>query len=320
MQVDSVSITVKAGKGGNGAVTFLRNSQTAKGGPNGGNGGNGGSVFFRGSTHVNDLAPFRYRKSIQAENGTDGKAKNMFGANAPDTVIDLPVGTQIRDMNTGKMYTIDDTVTLIKIARGGRGGRGNKEFATPTNRTPTYAEPGKPGEERELLLDLRLIAGIGLIGLPNAGKSSLLSVLTNAKPAIGNYPFTTLSPNIGMMGKYAVADIPGLIGGASTGKGLGFRFLKHIEKTKILVHCIESTADDPLGAYETVRREFAEYNEQILHKPEIILLTKTDLVDSGRIDEYTKLLKSKNPRVYSCSVYDGKSIDKLRSILIPLAA
>lgn len=315
MLVDSVNIVVRAGNGGSGAATFLRNSQTAKGGPNGGNGGNGGSIFFRGSTHILDLQMFRYKKKLVAEDGVAGKAKNMFGANAPDTIIELPLGTTVTDINTGKTYSIDDTVTLIRIARGGRGGRGNKEFATPTNRTPMFAEPGTKGEERDLHLDLRLIAKAGLIGLPNAGKSSLLAALTNARPAIADYPFTTLSPNIGMMGRYALADIPGLIEGAHTGKGLGITFLKHIEKTKLFVHCIDVMGEDPEKAYETVRQEYGEYNPQLLQKPEIILLTKVDLADPERVKTLTAVFKKKGKEVLPVSIYDQGSIDALITLL-----
>ncbi len=316
MLVDSVTITVRAGNGGTGVVTFLRNSMTAKGGPNGGNGGNGGSIFFRGSTHINDLQPFRYKKKIVAEDGVAGRAKNMFGANAPDTIVELPLGTTVTETKSGRTYSIDDTVTIIKIARGGHGGRGNKEFATATNRTPMYAEPGTDGEEKEIHLNLRLIARVGLIGLPNAGKSSLLAQLTNARPAIGNYPFTTLSPNIGMMGKYAIADIPGLIEGASTGKGLGITFLKHIEKTKILVHCIDASAPDPEKAYETVRQEFRQYSAELLEKPEIIVLTKTDLADPETVASYQKIFTKMKKEVLTASIYNPESIEKLHIRLL----
>lgn len=320
MLVDSVRITVRGGNGGKGAATLLRNGLTAFGGPDGGNGGNGGSIFFRGTTNLNDLQPFRFKKKILAEDGIAGKAKKLFGRNGKDTLIELPVGTRVTDLKTGKVLEIQDTVTEIRIVRGGKGGKGNCEFATATNRTPRYAEPGGKGEEKTLQLDLRIIAKIGLVGLPNAGKSSLLAALTNAKPAIADYPFTTLEPNIGMMGKYAIADIPGLISGAAHGKGLGIKFLKHIEKTKILVHCIDSMSADPLRDYEIVRLEFAQFNLELLEKPEVILLTKSDLVTEAHLRKITSLFKRNHPLVFVCSVLDSESLESLKNNLISLVS
>ena len=312
MLVDNVSLYIKAGDGGNGAATFLRNGQTAKGGPDGGNGGNGGNIYFQGSTNINDLREFRFKKKIVAENGVPGKNKKLFGKNAPHLTIYLPLGTRVTDASTGKVIEITDTTALILAAHGGKGGRGNDEFKSATNQTPRYAEKGTLGEEKKLLLELRLIADIGLIGFPNSGKSSLLSVLTNATPKIGNYPFTTLEPNIGMMGKHPIADIPGLIEGASKGRGLGIEFLKHIEKTKVLVHCIDSANEDIEKAYDTVRNEFKQYNISLLDKPEIILLTKTDLADEKTIKNNIKILKEKNKKVLASSIYDQKSLDMLK--------
>lgn len=236
MLIDNVTIQIKAGDGGDGASTFLRNGLTARGGPDGGNGGNGGNVYFQGSNNIRDLKEFRYKKKIQAEDGTPGRNQKMFGKNAPQLTVLVPLGTQITDETAGIVYEITDTTSPYLIALGGLGGRGNVEFKSATNQAPTFAEEGTKGEEKTLHLELKLIADIGLIGLPNAGKSSLLAVLTHANPKVGDYPFTTLEPNIGMLDTYALADIPGLIEGASHGKGLGIAFLKHIEKTKIIVH------------------------------------------------------------------------------------
>lgn len=315
MLVDNINLYIKAGNGGDGAATFLRNEMTAKGGPDGGNGGNGGNIYFQGSTNINDLREFRYKKKITADDGIPGKHKKLFGKNAPHLTIYLPLGTRITDTQSGEAIEITNTTALILLAKGGKGGRGNTEFKSATNQTPRYAEKGTLGETKKLFLELRLIADVGLIGLPNAGKSSLLSVLTNATPKIANYAFTTLEPNIGMLGKHPIADIPGLIEGASKGKGLGVEFLKHIEKTKVLVHCIDATAEDVQKAYETVRHEFEQYNISLLDKPEIILLTKTDIADEGQIKKNIKILQKKGKQVLCSSIYNQKSLDILKHSL-----
>jgi GTP-binding protein len=218
-------------------------------------------------------------------------------------------------MDSGEVTEIIDTIIPFLAARGGKGGRGNTEFKSATNRTPRFAERGTEGEEKKLLLELRIIADVGLIGLPNAGKSSLLSVLTNASPKIGDYPFTTLEPNIGMMGKNAIADIPGLIEGASRGKGLGVEFLKHIEKTKVLVHCIDASTEDAQKAYSTIRGEFKQYNISLLDKPEIILFTKTDLTDEAQIKKSVKIMKKTGKKVLTASIYNQESLNLLKSAL-----
>lgn len=315
MLVDTVKITIKAGDGGRGASTFAR-TKTGKGGPDGGKGGNGGSIYFLGDNNTYDLQQFRYQKVVTAKNGVNGQRSNLYGKNAPDITILVPIGTQIRDENSGSIYEITDAETPVLLAHGGLGGRGNFEFRSSTNQIPRYFERGRAGEEKELFLDLRLIAEIGLAGLPNAGKSSLLSVLTNATPAIGDYPFTTVTPNIGMLGRHPIADIPGLIEGASSGKGLGITFLKHIEKTKLLIHCVDITQEDPERTYETVRKEFREFSPDLLTKPEIVLLTKIDLVDEKIIKHYKKLFKDKGLLVLTCSIYDEKSIESLKKTLL----
>lgn len=315
MLIDNVTIVVKAGNGGNGAATFLRNAMTAHGGPDGGNGGNGGDVSFQGSTNINDLRDFRFKKSIHGAKGGDGTKHNGFGKNAEHIIVFVPLGTRITDLDTKKSIEIESADKPVLIARGGMGGFGNYKYKSATNQSPTNRDLGGKGETKNIRLELRLIAEIGLIGLPNAGKSSLLAALTNATPAIGAYPFTTLEPNIGMFGKYPIADIPGLIEGASRGVGLGIKFLKHIEKTKILVHCIDITIDNPRAAYETVRKEFDAYNPLLLEKPEIIFLNKTDLVDENAIKKATLLFKPLNKRVFAGSVHDEKSIRTLKRIL-----
>ena len=316
MLVDNVTLEIKAGDGGNGASTFLRNGLTAKGGPDGGNGGNGANIYFQGSNNIRDLKEFRFKKKIRAEDGIKGKNQKMHGKNAEHEIVLVPIGTQITDVKTGKIYEINDESSKYLIAMGGLGGRGNTEFKSSTLQAPTYAEKGTLGEEKTLHLELRLIADIGLIGLQSEGKSSFLCVLTHANPKVGDYPFTTLEPNIGMLDKYALADIPGLIEGASHGKGLGISFLKHIEKTKIIVHCIDVTDPNPQKTYEIVRNEFAEYNKALLEKPEVILFTKTDLVDAKEVEKKVKLFKKTHELVLSISVFDEKSIAEFREKLI----
>jgi GTP-binding protein len=320
MLVDNIKLIIKAGNGGNGSAHLRRDGQTAKGGPDGGHGGNGGSVYVRGSHNITDLREFRYKKIVKAEHGEDGKRQNMEGKNAPDITIILPLGTRITDHVSGNTVEIVDEDQEVLLAQGGRGGRGNTAFKSSTNRTPRNFEKGTPGEEKELFLELRIIADIGLIGLPNAGKSSLLSVLTAATPAIGAYPFTTLEPNIGMLDTHAIADIPGLIEGASKGKGLGVDFLRHIEKTKILIHCIDLTNESPKKIYETVRKEFKKFDPHLLEKPEYILLTKTDLVSADIIQKITVMFTKMGKQVFTCSVYDTAGIIKLKQTLLDLLA
>ncbi len=315
MLVDTIDILIKAGNGGRGSVHFRRDGQTAKGGPDGGNGGRGGSIYFQGSHNITDLTEFRYKKKIIAQDGVSGLGSNLYGKNAPDIVVLVPLGTQISEVESKKVHEILDTKSRALLVAGGKGGKGNVWFKSATSQTPLYAQPGIPGEQKRLHLELRLIAHIGLIGLPNAGKSSLLSVLTAAAPRIADYPFTTLEPNIGMFGTHPIADIPGLIEGASTGKGLGIKFLKHIEKTQLLLHCIDINSQNPMQDYETVRKEFAQYSAQLLEKPEIILLTKTDLVDEEKLKVVSSLFKKLKKTVLSMSIIDDEKIAKLKKVL-----
>ncbi len=314
MLIDNVNIKIKAGKGGNGAVSFIRNGQTSRGGPDGGNGGNGGNIFFKGSTNINDLKDFAFKKEIIGENGVDGARSNLFGKNAEHKTVLLPIGTIVTDLDTNKSIEIRNDEPIL-IAKGGIGGRGNNEFKTATQQSPKYAEYGQLGQEKNLNLELKFIAEVGLIGLPNAGKSSLLAQITNANPKIGDYPFTTLEPNIGVLNTHLIADIPGLIEGASDGKGLGIKFLKHIEKTKLLVHCIASDNPEPLKTYVTVREEFEKYNEKLLEKPEIILLTKTDLITTEELKEKEKELKKLKKDIFNVSIYDLDSLKNLEDVI-----
>lgn len=315
MLIDNVDIKVKAGNGGRGAVSFIRNGQTSKGGPDGGNGGNGGNIYFQGSPNIHDLKNFTFKKEVIGENGVAGGRNNLFGKNAEHKTVLLPIGTIVTDKIAGTTLEIRDE-SLILIAQGGIGGLGNDEFKSATNRTPMFAEPGGVGEEKELNLELKFIAEVGFIGLPNAGKSSLLAELTNAKPKIGDYPFTTLEPNISILEGHLLADIPGLIEGAAEGRGLGIKFLKHIEKTKLLIHCIDATSTNPLKIYQTVRGEFEKYNPELLKKPEIILLTKNDLVTSKDLEKTKKSLQKLKRETLSISIHDLDSINLLKQQII----
>jgi GTP-binding protein len=315
MLIDKVVITIKAGDGGKGAVSFRTREGNPKGGPDGGNGGNGGNVYVSGIDDLTALSPFQHKKVWKAEDGVSGKRNNLFGKNAEDLTIPLPIGTVVSTLEGKVLFEVTDTSSHL-IVQGGIGGRGNNEFKSATNQTPRYAEKGGMGEEKVLQLELKLIAQIGLIGLPNVGKSTLLSLLTNAQPKIGNYPFTTLEPNVGMMDSIMLADIPGLIEGASEGKGLGMTFLKHIEKTELLVHCIDASSIDPLKDYKIIRQEFKNYNKVLLGKREIILLTKVDLVNEEKLNDIMKKLKSKSENIYKISVYDDKSVAVFKDELL----
>jgi GTP-binding protein len=284
--IDQATIVVKAGDGGKGAISFRREKFVPKGGPDGGSGGNGGSVVIRADRQLSTLLDFRYKRSYHAENGENGKSKNQDGKWGDAVVLRVPCGTLIKDARGGEVIAdLVDDGEEVTVARGGKGGRGNSHFATSTNQAPRIAEPGTAGEERELLFELKLLADVGLVGFPNAGKSTLISVISAAKPKIADYPFTTLTPNLGIVrvgeGKsFTVADIPGLIEGAHAGRGLGIQFLRHIERTKVLVFLIESTSDDPKAEFNILLNELKLYNPALAKKSRIVALTKIDLLDA----------------------------------------
>jgi len=287
MFIDEAEIHVKAGDGGSGAVTFRREAGVPRGGPSGGDGGDGGSVVFYARPGLDTLLDFRGRARWVAESGKSGRSKDMAGPAGADLVIQVPPGTLIYDIEKGVLLKdLSRPGMRVVIARGGRGGRGNARFATSTNQTPRFAEPGTPGEERHLRLELKLIADVGLVGLPNAGKSTLLSRLSAAHPKIAAYPFTTLEPSLGIVEagperRFVMADLPGLIEGAHRGVGLGDEFLRHVERTRVLVHLVEvrpHARQTPAEAYRTIRGELAAYSPRLAAKPEIVVLTKADLL------------------------------------------
>lgn len=283
--LDDVKIFVRSGDGGDGIVAFLREKFMPRGGPAGGDGGKGGDIVIKVNPRLNTLSPFQRGVHFKADSGKPGRAKNMSGASGKTVEIDVPPGTVIKDAETGQV--IADLVRpddRIVVARGGRGGRGNQHFATAANQTPRMAEKGAPGQELTLILELKLIADVGLVGVPNAGKSTLLSVISNARPKIADYPFTTLEPNLGVMlydeRDLVVADIPGLIEGAHLGVGLGHSFLRHVQRTRVLVHLLNGASEDPIADYSQINSELALYDEKLGEKPQIVVFTKMDLPEA----------------------------------------
>jgi GTP-binding protein len=314
--IDSVTIHVKAGDGGVGCVSFRREKFVPRGGPDGGDGGRGGDIVLRANRQLNTLLDYQYKTKYKAPRGEHGLGSNKTGKSGNDVILEVPTGTVIRDLATGENVSdlVDDRQELI-IAKGGRGGRGNAAFATSTNQAPRDYELGDPGEEKKIELELKLLADVGLVGFPNAGKSTLISVISAAKPKIADYPFTTLVPNLGIvrvdMGKsVVVADIPGLIEGAHAGRGLGIQFLRHIERTKVLVFLIEATSENPKADFKVLLNELKLFNKDLLKKPRIVALTKIDIIDEKETKKLSKVSFSGSPSLPISSV-SGVGIKKL---------
>ncbi|OGF73647.1 hypothetical protein A2Z63_00605 [Candidatus Giovannonibacteria bacterium RIFCSPLOWO2_02_44_8] len=313
MLIDDVTIKVRAGDGGKGAVAFNKNLMSL--GPAGGSGGNGGSVYFEGISDLSSLGQFRYKKEIRAENGGDGRGQFNDGADGADLVLKVPVGTVIKNKKTGEESEILNIGQKIQVAKGGHGGKGNFLFRSPKLTTPKRFQEGLPGEEFALRLELKLIADVGLIGLPNAGKSSLLNELTEARSKVANYAFTTLEPNLGVYYNLILADIPGLIEGASLGKGLGIKFLRHVERTKILFHLISVESENPAKDYKTVRKELRVYNKDMMKKPEYLFLSKSDMIPIEKVKKKIAILRKLNKNAIPISIHDWDSLEKVKKIL-----
>lgn len=315
--VDEAVIHVKGGDGGNGCLSFRREKYVPRGGPDGGDGGDGGDVVFVGDAGKSTLLDFQYQRHIRAGRGEHGKGKDQTGARGEDKVVPVPLGTVIYDADTEEFLgEIINESDRIVVAKGGRGGRGNARFATATNQAPRKFEKGFPGEERNIKLVLKLIADVGLVGLPNAGKSTLISVVSSARPKVADYPFTTLSPVLGVVkaGEYrtfVMADMPGLIEGAHLGKGLGDTFLKHIERTRLLLHLVDITNPHPIKAYNQIRHELVSYGMGIEKKPELVVLTKNDLATPELEKKVISAFKRKKLPVLSVSAVARKGIEKL---------
>jgi len=313
MLIDEVKISVTAGHGGKGTVSFNKTKMSL--GPTGGSGGKGGSVFVKGISDLSGLNKFRFKKEFNAENGSDGRSQFHDGRDGKDLILSVPIGTVVHKLNTGKDLEITKIGQQELITQGGRGGKGNYLFRSSVNTSPKEFEEGEAGESFNLHLELKMIADVGFVGLPNVGKSSMLNELTNAKSKVAQYSFTTLEPNLGVYYDLILADIPGLIEGASKGKGLGVKFLRHVERTKTLFHFIAADSADPVSDYKTVRKELGAYNKLLIEKPEYIFISKSDIVTQSTVAEIIKKLKKLNQRVVAVSIYDWDSIELIRKIL-----
>ena len=315
--LDKTKIKIISGKGGNGMVAWRREKYVDKGGPAGGDGGRGGDVYLVATEDMSTLMDFKFKSVFKAENGENGGIKNMHGRCAKDLFIHVPVGTVVKDVKTGNIIAdlVHDRQTVL-VAKGGRGGRGNARFSTAQKRAPQFCEPGEPSIERELELELKLIADVGLLGMPNAGKSTLISRISSAKPKIADYPFTTLVPNLGVVRKrsgdgYVVADIPGLIEGASEGVGLGHDFLRHVERCRFLVHLVDVTAENPLENFEIINNELALHSQKLADLYQIIALNKIDAIDDERKSELAEQFRQYSDDVFMISAVTGENVDKL---------
>jgi len=321
MFIDEVRIRVKAGDGGNGCLAFRREKYVPRGGPSGGDGGRGGDVIFLASEHHNTLLHFRFNPEHIAQRGRHGEGSNKTGRDGMSIEVPVPVGTVVYDDATGELlHDFTHAGELFVIAHGGRGGRGNQHFATPTHQAPTEHEPGRPGEEKHLRLELKLLADVGLVGFPNAGKSTLISRISAARPKIADYPFTTLEPNLGVVSvgdeSFVVADIPGLIEGAHLGHGLGVQFLKHVERTRLLVHLVdvsETSGRDPLDDFRVVMEELESFSPDLLQKPMFLVASKVDVAQNrARVSGLRRLAKAKHLTFFEVSSVTGEGIEDLK--------
>ena len=319
--IDKSKIRVVSGRGGNGMVAWRREKYVDKGGPAGGDGGRGGDVYLVADENMSTLMDFKHKSVFKAEAGENGGIKNMHGRCAKDLFIKVPVGTVVKDVKNGNIIAdLTSHEQTVLVAKGGRGGRGNARFATAQKRAPQFCEPGEPPIERELFLELKLIADVGLLGMPNAGKSTLISRISSAKPKIADYPFTTLIPNLGVVKKqsgdgYVVADIPGLIEGASEGVGLGHDFLRHVERCRFLVHLVDSTEENPLENYKKINYELEKYSEKLASLYQIVVLNKIDAIDDDKKAELHSQFSKVSDNIFMISAVTGENIDKLLNFM-----
>ncbi len=313
MLIDNVTITIKAGDGGRGAVAFNKTMKSL--GPVGGDGGRGGSVYFEGVADISALRQFRYQKEITAKNGGNGKGQNNDGADGGDVFVKVPVGTVITNLETKHTEEIIRVGQRLLGSKGGRGGKGNFKFRSPTNTSPKEFQEGTAGEHFTIELTLKLIADVGLVGLPNAGKSSLLNELTRAQSRVASYPFTTLEPHLGAYYELIIADIPGLIEGASEGKGLGVKFLRHIERTKVIFHLVSAESEDPARDYETVRNELESYSKELVQRPTHVFLTKSDVAPPAELKKKLAALRKIDKNTLPVSIHDFESLEKVKTLL-----
>lgn len=316
--IDKAKIKISSGKGGNGVVAWRREKFVDKGGPAGGDGGKGGSVYLIADEGLSTLLDFTYRSIFKADNGENGFKKSMHGKSAKDLYIKVPTGTLVKDLKSGNIIAdLTEHNQTVLVAKGGRGGRGNIHFCTPQNRAPQYCEPGEPGIERELQLELKLLADVGLLGFPNAGKSTFISRVSAAKPKIADYPFTTIIPNLGVVRKsdgdgYVIADIPGLLEGASDGVGLGLDFLRHVERCRFLLHIIDGTEENPIQNYKIINEELAKYSEKLANLYQIVAINKIDAISEEMITELEKEFNEIGVKPYFISAVTGENLDKLK--------
>lgn len=316
MFVDELTIEAKAGRGGNGVVRWRREKFRPKGGPAGGNGGNGGDVYMRAVKNLDILSKYTGEKLFTAENGAHGHDSSKHGKDGGNCYIDVPVGSTVTNLKNDRKFTFESVGETHKVLLGGTGGLGNEYFKSSTNRTPEQSTPGTKGEKGRFLIEVALVVDVGFIGFPNAGKSTLLNTLTNARAAVGAYPFTTLEPHLGDLYGFILADIPGLIEGAAGGKGLGHKFLRHITRTKMLLHCISFENEDVKKAYQTIRDELKSFDATLLEKPEWVILTKSDLVGKEIQIETQKTFKEKGVTAFVVSAESGEGVKNLKDSLV----
>lgn len=317
MLIDDITIRIRAGHGGRGAVAFDKNKMAI--GPTGAAGGKGGSIYLEGVSDIGALRHFRFTKEVAAANGEDGRSQFRDGHDGEDLVIKVPVGTTAHNLLSGVDYDILKIGERVRIARGGNGGKGNFHFRSPINTSPKEFQHGLSGDEFDMRFELKLIADVGLIGYPNAGKSSLLNMLTAAKAKVGNYRFTTLEPNLGAYYDLVLADLPGLIEGASEGKGLGMKFLRHIERTRVLFHLVSAESDNPVRDYLAIREELGKFNKELLYKPEYVFLSKSDMADEAALKKHLSALKKASVTAQPLSVIDDNLLDSLKKVLNKIA-